>query len=952
MSTRREIISCRIPVFSAVMDKGDEAQVMAWRDAKWTVTSPNNKEQVDFYIDRAVDDTGAYKKGELYPVNTTQLVVSTRSENPALAELRVKGLDWRNWTRPTQVEIIYEEKENVDLNVTVSVGKLCSRISCSAQELATNPNSTVIFSSRVKKEIDMSRRKGGAKTLFDGFKRYVAVISIPHTETELTNACASQSLPGAASGIESADTSYNVDTDAFVANIYFEQVSNQQYAVQVGQHVGYLTFRFETEFSDYLGLVNTTVLAAHLSHIFSGQTNASMLLPAHTELTNGVSNEDSNIAVKGQCKIVRKGGKEKLVEGMIRVPLSNGMYACVRRPAKVINPDSDIMRAIFAKEWKRRKDPKAEQYEKIAGKIRRTKEAISHARHEMRCTVSEEGRRLLGAEIGERETKLERQRQRMNELMEIDLAAYIDAVGISAREVTSSRLSTVAGVTSSALYEGNFLDVIESINDGRTVERRQMADGKITHKGGSIDIRCASAPMRSEGVAVGFNSADGMTSPINWSSIATAVIIPATYVKGKVSTACAGRSLTTELLHGTKDYTGGERHVDYGKSEVEVAYDLDSGAKTSIEATQYMPLVNMTNPYFSAVERSNGRGNALTVLEGTIENGFESESTEQSTEQKRRKIQSAKGEAKGGVTEAYTALKSTEKRAANNEEPLHATYLPDSIATSANRTQPVQLSDLAGVVEYMASKAFIPQSRWTVTSGEASTTNGIVQQGTSVSGRALSAVIVHAKDGNGDWVTVGEPGQRLALDTEIGDGHTVGDLISEAYSVRNNFLVIAPVPVYDKNFSKRCVRLSPIGDYLAEQSCFITAIALGEENEVLTTVDGVKERRQGGVLFVFNTYYATQSLFAVTLPKAFPDENGELVAVDGNTRFFAYQVVNSSIDFSGSLTLPDGWTAAATVLAELPAGFPNGPDGRLEYPEPPLVIDKITSLFANFNGNE
>lgn len=956
MRSRREFVTCSIPVFAAVLDKNDDAQKAAWREAKYTIASPNNKEEVDFRIARAADNTGAYAAGEHYPINTTQLVVSTRSENPALAEFRIKSLDWENYTRPASVEIIYEEKENVDLNITVSIGKLCTRLSCAEQEKAVNPNSTIIFSPRVKKEIDEKRAASDVKTRFDGYKRYSAVVSIPHTERTLINACTSGSLPGSESGVESAKTTYNVDTDAFTANVYIEQVSNAQYAVAVGQHVGFLTFRFDTEFSGNLGPANTVILGSKLGDIFGRADNPYLYVPAHTANYNSAEMGGNTLLVKSQCKAVRKDGKERLIESMVKVPLSDGMYACVPRPCKHMSPDSEVMREVFAREWKRRNDPKAKQYEKIVGKMREHEESIARIRNEMSVVQADE-KKLLGAEAERREEKLVRQKQKLARLMETNLQQYIDTTAVTGREIASSPYAVGVCPASAGLYTGDAFAIIKSIHDGKTVQGMPTDEGKMIGFGPtgdeiSVNIRCASSEMSTRGVAVGLNSEKGEVSPVNWASAATAIILPAAFKENTPSTACVGKSLTTELLKNTDYYTGAGSYIDYGEAEVEVTYDYVNNAKTSVRATRFMPLANMANPYFSATETNGGRSASLTCVGGILENCFAAKQDTEHAPEKRRKEGREEGEKKASLVEAYRSLKACREEPANAEAKYCSVYLPENLATQANRTEVTKLSPLAEAVEYVANRSFIPESKWTIGQSNPQSVRGLILSAASFTGRALLGVVVHIKDTNGDWVSVGEPGEVIPLDGDIGGGLTPSNLISEAWATGHSTLFVSPVPVYDKSFGRRCVRLSPIGDSLTEQTCYVTAIALSPDDRVVTKVGGVEEERYGGILFLMNTYFTNTPFFSVSLPKQLPDESGNLVDVNEGDKLFTYHCVHCSVDFTGDSEITNGWSVGATVLGEIPAGFPNGVSERLEYPEPLVVLEAVNELFTNYNGGQ
>ena len=951
MRTRREFVSCRIPVFAAALDREDPQQVEAWRNAKYTITSPNSKESVDFYIDRAVDSTGAYEKGELYPVNATQLVVSTRTNHPSLAEFRVKSLDWENYTRPSSVEIIYEEKENVDLNVTVSIGKLCTRLSCPQQEESINPHSTVVFSPVVKRNIDCRRETGGIKTRYNGYKRYSAVISIPHADSELLNACTSSSLPDAASGIESASTSYNVDTDAFTVNAYFEQVSNNQYAVAVGQHVGFLTFKFETEFSSNVGPSNTTILAAHLSHIFKDKTNAQVYVPSHIQNYNSSAANAESMLVRRQCKVVRRGGRERLVEGMIKVPLSDGMFSAVPRPFKHIPPGSDLMMEVFAKEWKRRSDPKAAEYERIMSKVRRHEDFLSSARKELATATKDEAAALEG-EMREREDKLARKREELSRLAEESVQQFVDATPLESREIATS-LSTVGVYPASAgSFTGDFLTILRSINEGRTVSKREMLPTVMQAGETSIGVVCASSPMSGNGIAVGLNSADPEDpSPVKWAGAASALIIPAAFMKNEISTAAVGRSLLTEALYGTEEYAN--ETVDYGKGSIKVFYDYADEKSMDVETTKTMPVANMKNPYYSvSALASNGM---LKLIDGVVTSGVSIRKTNKEANT-RKKVEHRKAGEQTGVSEAYAALKKPVWKRNDTEKVRYcAATIPEDVATQANRTDVVKLNNLAASYEYVMNRAFVPKSQWTISNSDPESVNGIILSAALFSGRALLAVVVHIKDDKGAWVSLGENGQLLDTSTDIGNGTPISDLISEAWSTSSSTLLVSPVPVYDRTFSDRCVRLSPIGDSAGEMSCHVTAVALGENTKInaRVVIDGVEstEERYGGVLFLFSTYFSNSPVFTTSLPKQMPDAQGNLVDIKEDDSLFLYHMVHNSIDFTGSDRMKNDWTAGATVLGEIPAGFPDG-KGALAYPEQTVILDVVTELFTNFNADQ
>lgn len=960
-----ERVSCRIPVFAPVMDKGNASEVEAWRNAVLSVTSPMNKEGVDFYIDRARDNIGAYKEGEKYPVNTSQLVVSTRSENPALAMMRIHSLNWANYTRPRKVEVIYEEKVGADLNVTVSVGKLCTRLSCPEQEMAVNPKSTFIFSPAVKERIDRGRMESNMPTLYNGYKRYVGEVSIPYAEEQLINSCAAFSLPGAEAGIESGDSSYNVDTDAFTVNMYFDQVSNKSRAVKVGDHIGFITIEFTTVFSDYMGPTNSILLANHIKHIYLGiQTESECRCVAHT------NNEDSydhstvptemkkkytmDMVSSRPCQLLVKGSEVVNTEAMLRVPLTGGKFAYTERPAKRVAPGGKAMRDAFVREWKKRNDPKYEQWMKAEKKVRQHREALRHIKDEMREEMEDDGFRMLAGEENTHMQKVEKHRQRMRMIMQADLRHTLTQHAIEHYELTSNTAcqSVRPGIAISSDYDAA-LEVMERINKNEIKAKAEYQKAKmefeVSGETKTVNIDAAYSPMGlfSMGEAL-FSTGDNDVQSEVHTALNTYMMLPATFVKDGDSAAVCGNCILSNMA---KLQVDGKVEYDNPKQKIEVEIEL--GKKYVIDPVGEAPLLNIFSPLYSLTEAPEGKRSTWLALCAVNSSNIYQEGKFGVVRGMAGKKEEEKKQRRS-IVDAYKGMKG-EKKKERKEGQFTSTYISEDIATSVNRTPVAKVNQLTTAMEYIMAPDFTLESRYITTNANKTSIDGLLSMNMALRGRAIGCVLFHCKDSTDKWW---KPTGNINRGTAVGDtGLTLGDIFPSAHCTTNCQILASPVPVYDPLFSRRAVRLLPIGDSISDQVADMAFFPLGDA-KVTVTVEGIPEEREGGVAVVFVSYSSVSPNYTTLLPNSFPDNNGNLKPIAKSDSIYLYHFISNNMTVTDAPVtkiddIDSGSTFGFCVLEKIPEDFPNLgslTSAGIGIDESYVTYNSFSSNVANYNS--
>lgn len=549
------IVECRIPVFVAAAIPASEEQETAWYGGKYTIATGDGSRRVEYSISRAYDNTGEYRKNQSYPINTTQVVVTSRSDNPALAALKMNSLDWETYTRPDSVQVIYEEKKGVSMEVAVSLGLLCNRITSVAQEKATNPLSTLIFSPAETKAIDEERRVRGEPTEVDGYKRYTGVITLPYGERKVKNAVNGRSLPGAATGVNADMTGYNITTDLFFANVYFRQVSNTLRALKVGEHVGFLTFKFATTFSGYRGPINSIIVSNYADKVIGHAEYPVSSFAVRENLTSMYEDisTDDDIVVNGPCTFVRRGGKTTYVGDRMRVPLSNGLFAMVRKPGGM-QVGSAEMRRLFADTWRRKKDPLYERYQEEMREIAMHRTALKAIKKEFGAARNDEEENSLSLEYDSVRDKLSQAEKRVKELMRTDFAMITEA----SREmplVTADRKLQI--MKPMPKWKASFDEMCEFVHEIQEGDIRECLmfdkEAKFSYDGKEYTAKAEATGFGNETIVEAFFNREGAASTLEGMLVGTSIVLPAVFPMGTVAAGAVGGGLCVSMLNEESD---------------------------------------------------------------------------------------------------------------------------------------------------------------------------------------------------------------------------------------------------------------------------------------------------------------------------------------------------------------------------------------------------------------
>lgn len=944
------IVECRIPVFVAATDADNQDQQTAWYGGRYTIAAGDNDRRVEYRISGAYDSTGEYYRGEQYPVNTTQVVVTSRSDNPALAALKMNSLDWETYTRPDSVQVIYEEKNGVSMEVAVSLGLLCNRITSVAQEKATNPLSTLIFSPAETKAIDDERRERGEPTEVDGYKRYTGVITIPYGERKVKNAVNGRSLPGAAVGMEADRTGYNITTDLFFANVYFRQVSNTLRALKVGEHVGFLTFKFATTFSGYRGPINSIIVSSYADKVIGHTDYPASSFSVREDLSAKYAEVETNddIVVSGPCTFVRRGNRKTYVGDRMRVPLSNGLFAMVRKPGRM-KVGSAEMRRLFADTWRRKKDPRYGRYQDEMREIAMHRTALKAIRKEFGLARNDEEENNLSLEYDSVRDKLSQAERRVAELMGTDFAMITEAAREMPLVTADRRLQIMKPLPEWNAGFEQMCDFFSEVQEGEIGKPRTFGkEAKFSYGGKEYTAMAEATDFGTETVASAFFDRNGVANTLGGMQVGTSVVLPALFPYGTVSAGAVSGGMCVKMLSD---------EVDNAFKPVEVRYDGSAVIKYAVQGQDHE--IEVKNDY--AVELRNMYPAPYAF-----------------TDEK---------EAEFMVTANKVALQWYDNKTGKEEIVFNSGKFSsrsrDEVA-KATRKMALRAGEKEGEYEYLYTGSFL--RRDTTRDGESGVermltglqmgnllwsgplaitspyvlktagkrAKGLLRESFKGAFNGCSCVFVHAKNDKGEWWSPGQTGEILSGNVTIKDTDVkVEDLVGEiGYNVRRR-LVCSDVPIYSKEWPSRCVQMNDAAvDWEFPE---IYAVALGPEFEMV--VDG--ESRMGGVLLQLVGHEEIDESSTITLPGEMPDGKGGKKPVDDSTRYYFHHVVDSFFDFyPDEKQVETGeWSVAYTVIRDMPYKMPNfactGEGRRRKADEvamdaPPLSIGHFESSVVNY----
>lgn len=946
------IVECRIPVFVAATDVDNEDQAVAWYGGKYTISTGDGTRKVDYSIAGAYDNTGEYRAGQPYPINTTQVVVTSRSDNPALAALKMNSLDWETYTRPDSVQVIYEEKKGVSMEVAVSLGLLCNRITSVAQEKATNPLSTLIFSPADTKAIDEERRMRGEPTEVDGYKRYTGVITLPYGERKVKNAVNGRSLPGAATGMDADVTGYNITTDLFFANIYFRQVSNTLRALKVGEHVGFLTFKFATTFSGYRGPINSIIVSNYADKVIGHTDFPASSFSVRENLSamyEEVETED-NIVVTGPCTFVKRGGKKTYVGDRMRVPLSNGLFAMVRKPGRM-QVGSAEMRKLFADTWRRKKDPLYERYQEEMKEIAMHKTALKAIRREFGAARNDEEENSLSLEYDSVRDKLSKAEKRVGELMKTDFAMITEASREGPLVTADRRMQIMKPMPKWKPTEEEMYEFLAEVQEEEINKPLKFAkEAKFNYAGKEYTAKAEATDFGTETIAEAFFNKDGLANTLKAMQVGTSMVLPAVFPYGILSAGAVSGGMCVRMVEeGTESYFK-PVEIQYEGSRVFEYKAHDTDRKIEFKNEYAVELRNMVPaPYAFVGEK---RAEFMVTSNSIALQWYDNKTGKEEILFNNRKFSSRSRKEIDRVAREMV-LKAGEKDGGEHEYLYTGSFLRRETTKSGESGIEKMLNThwLAGM---LWSGPLAITSPYVLKTAEAEST-GLLREGIKGTFNGYSCLFVHAKNDKGEWWTPGQTGDILDENVTLADTEvTMGDLTGSIEYNTTRRLMCSDVPIYNKQWPSRCVLMNkPDIDY---EDAEIKVVALGPDFEMV--VDG--ETRVGGVCIQLIGHEEMDSASTITLPGEMPDGKGGKRPVDDSTRYYFHHVIDSFFDFWPYEKQVDtgDWTVAYTVIRDMPYRMPNfacTDEGRKRKAEevvidvPPLTVSHFESSVINYS---
>lgn len=947
------IVECRIPVFVAAADVDNEDQQTAWYGGKYTIAAGDTSRRVEYRIAGAYDNTGEYARGEMYPINTTQVVVTSRSDNPALATLKMNSLDWETYTRPDSVQVIYEEKRGVSMEVAVSLGLLCNRITSVAQEKATNPLSTLIFSPADTKAIDEERRARGEPTEVDGYKRYTGVITIPYGERKVKNAVNGRSLPGAATGVNADRTGYNITTDLFFANVYFRQVSNTLRALKVGEHVGFLTFKFATTFSGYRGPINSIIVSNYADKVI-GHTDYPASSFAVREDLSGMYEEaktDDDIVVTGPCTFVKRGGRKTYVGDRMRVPLSNGLFAMVRKPGGM-QVGSAEMRRLFADTWRRKKDPLYERYQDEMREIAMHRTALKAIRKEFGAARNDEEENRLSLEYDSVRDKLSQAERRVRELMRTDFAMITEASRTMPLVTADRRLQIMKPLPEWGASFEDVCDFLHEMQEGEINGPLMFGkEAKFKYGNKEYTAKAEATDFGSETIVEAFFNKNGLADKVSGMHVGSSMVLPALFPYGTVSAGAVSGGMCVRMAEDGAE-TGAvfkPVEVQYNGSAV-IEYKVqDTDHRLEVKNDYAVELRNMFPAPYAIV---NEKTTDFMVTSSKVSLQWYDKKTDKEEIVFGKGTFSSRSRSEISRVARRMALSAGEKAGEECEILYTGSFLRRDTTKDGESEIEKMLTERQLENVFWSGPLVVTSPYVLKTAGLGA--KGLLKESFKGAFNGYSCVFVHAKKESGEWWSPGQTGEILSRDVLLGGTDVkVADLIGGIdYNVRRR-LVCSNVPVYSKEWPSRCVQMNEAKmDWdLAE----VKMVALGPD--FVMEVEG--EERTGGVCIQLIGHEEIDETSTVTLPAEMPDGTGGKRPVDDSTRYYFHHVIDSAIDFWPEEKQVDAgdWTVAYTVIRDMPYRMPNfacTDEGRKRKAEevvidlPPLTVSRFESSVVNY----
>ena len=931
------IVECRIPVFVAAADPSNADEANLWYGAKYTIASSDMERKVDYVICAAYDNTGEYYKGERYPVNASQLVVTSRSDNPALAELKMKSLDWETYTRPERVQIVYEEKRGVSMEVTISLGLLCNKITTAAQERSTNPLSTLIFSPAETKAIDEERRSRGEPIEVEGYKRYTGVITVPYGDRKVKNAVTGLSLPGASTGPNADTSGYNITTDLFFANIYVRQVSNNIRALKAGEHVGFLTFKFTTTFSGYRGPVNSTLVSIGADKIANHVCYPMFSMFSKTDLGENYETENvqDDIIVKGPCRFVERKGVKQYVGDRMRVPLSNGLFAMVKKPAGM-EFNSPEMRKLFADTWKRRKDPLYGEYEKAVEEIRMRKAALKAIRKDFRAAKNDEEENSLSTEYDTVSEALAKAERRLTEVMRTDLAMITEASRKKPLVTADKNMQIMKPVAG-----GDEVKLLAEISEGEVKSHLRFDKTvKFRYEGREYNSACQTTEFGNDSIASAFFDVNGDSEHLIGMHVGTSMVLPAIFPYMGPSAAIVGGGFCVDTVNEIYGDYNGSKEIKYeGQLSFQIATDTVP-AEISATNDYTMTLKNMfPTPYTRSDEEFSMAVSGCKIGICAVD----TKSGESAEEYFEKKMQ-ARGRKE---LERTARLMATSNKMTSM---LYAAFFRQADMDKEYESEIVECSTNTLADDLLWTGPLLITSPYTLTTAAGNEGGGLFKIGVDFEVSGYSCFFIHAKKGDGSWWSPGATGEILDRRTILDfTTLTLEDLSGEKYFDVTHRVYCSDVPLYSEQWASRCVRMSTAEYDWEDATAYY--VALGDDFSM--EYDG--EVRKGGVMIQLIGHESVDRSVTVTLPKEMPDGKGGKVPVTDSTKFHFYHVIDTLHEIcTDQKTFNTGdWSISYTFIQDMPYRVPNlaGSKAGRRAPLRDVVVDTPPATISHFHGS-
>lgn len=258
-----ETINIDVPVFFPC----DPANVEQWKGVKHLMSSVevvrNGKtvpQEYWYYPSLAYDGLGEYAMDSTFPVNTTMVNFSTRSQSPLMTPLFIRSLPWQSVKFRGKVHCKFQPSENINGQVRVLVSE--SPVSLSPGNITSLMSGTPLSHS-----FSCSGVEAHTFHLFNGEKIY-------------DNALNGMVTPGTISYNEMVRdkdivNQYNNRCDMFSAHLLFDSVTtaNQQgiNAFAPGTKIGILTFSFVVDFVVSRGSAYTQFLQDAMFRVIRGR---------------------------------------------------------------------------------------------------------------------------------------------------------------------------------------------------------------------------------------------------------------------------------------------------------------------------------------------------------------------------------------------------------------------------------------------------------------------------------------------------------------------------------------------------------------------------------------------------------------------------------------------------------------------------------------------------------